>query len=178
MPASQQIIYKELSREESRKYLDSFEIQEYRSNPPSTDWYDSDSASLYVWIIDVTNEEEIPIGFIGYNLFSTMNDEEFIYIMKFFVLKKYRKYNNENLIESIEGEKVSSLLFKNIMSKNKNIITLTPANERLSKYYEREYGFIYNKEISEKFADIVGVSICELMYLNLEVETRRDKIEF
>lgn len=163
----QQVIREELSREESQQYLALFQKLEYKSRLPSTDWYGGDDASFYIWAVDITDGEKIPIGFIGYDLFALSKDEEFIYIVKFFVLGEYKKYYNKSVVKLIEGEKLSSILFKEIIAKGKNIITLTFANEKLKDHYNREFGFIHNKEISEKLADIVGTTSDDFLYLEV-----------
>lgn len=178
MSMSQQIIHKELSRDESQKYLDLFQRLEYKDRCTSyANWYDSDDANFYLWLVDSTDKVEIPIGFIGYNLFALDNGEEFIYIVKFFISREYRTYNNPNDIKLIEEEKASSLLFREIISKGKNIITLTSASKKLDTYYSKEYGFVYDEEICEKLANIVGELSEGFLYLELGIEKRDLKIE-
>lgn len=164
---SKQIIHEDLSKEKSQEYLDLFQKLEYQNRVPSTDWDGGDDANFYIWAVDITDGGKIPICFIGYDLFALSKDEEFIYIVKFFILGEYKKYYNKSVVKLIEGEKLSSILFKEIIAKGKNIITLTFANEKLKHYYNREFGFIHNKEISEKFADIVGTTSDDFLYLEV-----------
>jgi|GEM_PF-3873292 len=178
MSMSQQVIYKDLPKKESQEYLDQFQILEYKDRCTNyANWYDSDNANFYLWLVDTTDKIEIPIGFIGYNFFALANGEEFIYIVKFFISREYRTYDNPNDIKLIEEEKASSLLFREIISKRKNIITLTSANEKLDTYYSKEYGFVYDEEICEKLASIVGENAEGFLYLELGIEKRDLQIE-
>ncbi len=172
---SQQVIMRELSKPESQEYIDRFQRLEYSYRVASTDWYGSEDANFYIWLIDITSEPEIPIGFIGYKVFALDDGEAFIYIVKFFVLKEYKKYNNRSNVKLVEGEKVSSLLFKEIKSKGMNIITLTSANSKLDIYYTNAYGFTHNEQICGKLADIIGEFSEGLLYL--EVIKKNFKVE-
>lgn len=177
MPMSQQVIHKELSRKESQEYLDRFQQLEYHNRLSTMDWHGSDSANFYIWSIDITSGIEIPIGFIGYNFFALANGEEFIYIVKFFISREYRTYDNPNDVKLIEEEKASILLFREIISKGKNIITLTSASKKLDTYYSKKYGFVYDEEICEKLANIVGEPAEGFLYLALGTEKRDLQIE-
>lgn len=174
---SKQIIHEDLSKEKSQEYLDLFQKLEYQNRVPSTDWDGGENANSYIWLVDVTDGSKIPIGFIGYDTLALPNGEEFIYIVKFFVFGKYKKYCNQGDVKLVEGEKVSSLLFKEVKSKGKSIITLTSASKKLDTYYQKEYGFIYDEKISEKLASIVGVFSDGFLYLDLESEKSSSKIK-
>jgi len=172
MSINQQVIIKELSRNDSEEYLDKFRALEYKNSLGMMSWIFSEDAKYYIWLIDISSIEEEPIGFIGYNLFTLENNEEFIYIMKFFVFREYRKYGNPNSIKLVGKKKVSSMLFERIAKKGKNIITLTSASDELDTYYQDTYGFKYDEDISEKFANIVGIDSDGFLYLDLEKPQR------
>lgn len=177
MSSDQKIRFSELSRADSQKYLDLFEYNEYKDSFSGTNWWGSDEANYYLWLVDITDPfNEIPIGFIGFNLY-TLPKEEFIYIVKFYVLNDYRKYDNETERKLIDGKKVSSLLFDKIKSKRKDIITLTPANNALEKYYQKEYGFTYNYKVCDKLASNISVNCDRILYLDLAKEIRNLKNE-
>jgi hypothetical protein len=173
MSNNQSTVIKELSRKDSEEYLDLFEALEYKNSYPSCDAYDNRDANFYIWLIDISNTNELPIGFIGYNIFVLSKKEEFIYIVKFYVFGAYKKYMNpDGEATLINGEKASNLLFERVKLKDKNIITLTSASESLDEYYSIEYGFEFNDEISEKFAEIIGISSGGFLFLDVQKSTR------
>jgi hypothetical protein len=161
-------VFRELPLNMSQEYLNIFESLE---EPDGMDWFESDEAERYIWLLDISNEKEIPIGFIGYNELKLNKDEDFFYIVKVYVLGKYKQYKNPNHVTRINGDKVFSILFRRIISKGKSIITLESAHEKLDKYYEKELGFQYNYEVSEKFSEIISSKQRNIMYLD---KKRRD----
>lgn len=135
---------KELSYDESRELILTFEFLEQPS-PLSTDWVDvEEDKAKYIWLIE---NIEKPLGFLSYKKLILPNQVDFIYIVKIYVLKSHRG-SNPILVEE---ERVSEILFREIDKRNVNILTLESACEELDRYYE-SLGFEYNKEISDIFA--------------------------
>ena len=81
------------------------------------------------------------------------NQIDFIYIVKIYVLKDYRKKTPI----LIEEERVSEILFRQINRKNINILTLESTCSGLDDYYER-LGFKYNEDVNDLFASIIGTN--------------------
>ncbi|WP_026804820.1 hypothetical protein [Aliarcobacter lanthieri] len=164
------ITIEELSKDESQEYLDLFESFEFKNNSNFVDWYDSDEATNYIWLIDIS-KEKLPIGFIAYDIFE-LEQEIFIYIVKIFVLGKYKKYNNDSEVKLINNKRASTILFETIIYKGYNILTLTSANEKLSSYYKKEYNFLYNKRVCELFSKKVNKEVKGFLYLDLQQSNR------
>ena len=142
---------KELNFKNSEQFLDRFQRLE---NSYGADWYDcEEERAKYIWLIeDIDN----PLGFLSYKILLHPNQIDFIYIVKIYVLKGYKKYkeNKEKEPILIEGKRVSEILFEKINKKGVNILTLESIEE-LDTYYEK-LGFEYNEEMSNFFAPIIG----------------------
>ena len=130
----------------SRNLLSKFQSLE---NSYYSDWYDcEDENAKYIWLIkDIEN----PLGFLSYKILPHLNQIDFIYIVKIYVLNDYRG-TNPTLIEE---ERVSEILFRQIYRQGINILTLESACDELDVYYET-LGFRYDKDVSEMFSHIVG----------------------
>jgi hypothetical protein len=163
----------ELSYQDSIELIKKFELLE-NPNPQSMDWsYIHESKATYIWLL----EDSInPLGFLSYKILLHPNKTNFIYIVKIYVLKGYKKYEGNKAEEPIliEGKKVSRILFEEIYKKGVNILTLESACEKLDIYYER-LGFKKNKEMSDFFAPIIGTN--EQIMTKLVKEPKLSDIE-
>ncbi|WP_419777761.1 GNAT family N-acetyltransferase [Malaciobacter marinus] len=114
-----------------------------------SDWYDCDDENAeYIWAIDGIDN---PLGFLSYKILFDSNINEYIYIVKIYVLSQYR--GQTPIL--IEGERVSEILFRQIEKKEINILTLESACDKLDDYYE-SLGFRNIQEISNGFSQIKG----------------------
>jgi len=139
---------KEFSYFASKEYISKFEILE-KPDPLSTDWIDvEDSRATYIWVLE--NIIDKPLGFLSYKVLILPNRIDFIYIVKIYVLHTHRG-EAPNLIE---GERISSILFRELAKKEINIFTLESACEQLDRYYA-ELGFRYIKEVSTELASVI-----------------------
>ena len=135
---------KELSYEESKEYLYKFQIKE---KSYGTDWYDcEDENATYIWLIEIENINEKPLGFLSYKKMILPIKVGFIYIVKIYTLYTHRGEKPT----LFNGNRVSEILFNEIDRKGINILTLESACEKLDIYY-KSLGFKYNKEISDEF---------------------------
>lgn len=154
---------RELSYQNSRKYIQYFESLE-KPSPLSMDWVDvDDSNATYIWWLEIESGIEKPLGFLSYKVLILPNKIDFIYIVKIYVLKSHRGENPT----LVEDERVSEILFRQIDRKGVNILTLESACEELDVYY-KSLGFEYNEEISQVFAKEIG-TIEQIMYRRKEV---------
>ena len=135
---------KELSFFDLQSYLNRFQLLEKAYG-----------AETYIWLFENIDN---PIGFLSYKVLGLPNIIHFVYILKIYVLELYRG-NNPILVED---ERVSKILFRQIDKKGLDILTLESACKKLDFYYEN-LGFEYNKEISNKFSKIIGISE-QIMY--------------
>jgi hypothetical protein len=148
-----------LSRDASETLLSYFNVLEKAYL--TTDWAGSEDGDKYIWLIDNSVLPEKPIGFIAYKEYSLHNMEEFIFIVKIYVLKGFSRVPNPHLIEN---KKASNILLERLEALGKPIITLESACGKLDKHYEDFFGFKYNVEIANQFSKIIGIKGEHIMY--------------
>ena len=148
-----------LSRDESETLLSYFNILDKAYL--TTDWAGSEDGDKYIWLIDNSFEPEKPIGFIAYKEEFLHNTEEFIFIVKIYVLKGFSRVHNPHLIDNM---KASEILLKRLEALGKPIITLESACEKLDKHYETFFKFIYNEDIANLFSKTLGIEGKHIMY--------------
>jgi len=140
---------KELDYQNSREYLGKFQ---YFEKSYEADWYDcEDEKATYIWWIEVEVTDEKPLGFLSYKQMISPNRVDFIYIVKIYVLHTHRGQE----ASLIDGERVSMILFRELVKKEVNILTLESACKDLDKYYET-LGFMYIKDVNFEFTSIIG----------------------
>lgn len=138
----------ELSYNNSKAHLLKFQLLE---NSYGADWYGADDkASTYIWLLENVKN---PLGFLSYKKLILPNKVDFIYVIKIYVLKKYRDKNPILLDE----ERVSEILFRQIETKSVNILTLESSCKKLDVHYE-SLGFEYNKDNSKIFAQAINTN--------------------
>jgi len=136
---------KELSFVESKPFLDIFYMEE---KPTFSDWYEAeDENAEYIWVIEDLKK---PRGFLSYKIFILPNSKDFLYIVKIYALNGYR--GEEPIL--FNKERVSEILFRQIVMKGINILTLESAGEKLDAYYQ-QLGFEYNVEKSRIFSSVI-----------------------
>lgn len=130
----------------SRLLLSKFQASE---NSFCMDWYDcEDENAKYIWAIEGVDN---PLGFLSYKVLFDSSINEYIYIVKIYVLSEYRGETPK----LIEEERVSKILFRQIERQGINILTLESACEKLDDYYE-SLGFRNIQEVSDGFSQITG----------------------
>jgi len=144
---------KELSFMESKPFLNTFYIEE---KPTFSDWYEAeDETAEYIWIIEDFTK---PRGFLSYKVFVLPNSEDFLYIVKIYALNGYK--GREAIL--FNEERVSEILFRQIVIKGINILTLESADEKLDAYYKK-LGFEYNAEKSRIFSSVIDGKSRDIM---------------
>ncbi len=147
------------SRGESQNLLNYF--NELEKAYLTIDWIGSEDGDKYIWLIDDSFIPEKPIGFIAYKEYLLHNKEEFIFIVKIYVLKGFSRVSNPHLIEK---KKASEILFERVEALGKPIITLESACEKLDNHYKDFFGFKYNVEVANQFSTIIGNKGEHIMY--------------
>jgi len=160
-----------MSYMESRELLNKFQISEQEHDLYLTNWVDVvDESAKYIWVIE--NFED-PRGFLSYKILPLANVNEFIYIVKIYVLKDYR--GKTPIL--IDDERVSQILFRQISIKNVDILTLESADIKLDKYY-KSMGFEYNEEKSRIYSQVIDSKIDKSWLEKLTKKFQRKKCNF
>jgi len=148
----------ELSFSDSREFLYKFQKTE---KAYGAEWYDvEESEATFIWLIeDLAN----PLGFLSYKIFALPESQEFLYIVKIYVLNTHR--GKDALM--IEGERVSEVLFRVIENKGMNILTLESSDERLDEYY-KSLGFGFNPELSSMYGSIIDTRNRKIIFRNTQ----------
>lgn len=161
---------KEMSYMESRELLNKFQISEQEHDLYLTNWVDVvDESAKYIWAIE--NFED-PRGFLSYKILPLANANEFIYIVKIYVLKDYR--GKTPIL--IDDERVSQILFRQISIKNVDILTLESADIKLDKYY-KSMGFEYNEEKSRIYSQVIDSKNRQIMVREINKEISEEEMQ-
>lgn len=132
---------------DSREYLYKFQTTEKSFG---TDWVDAEEETAnYIWLLENIHD---PKGFLSYKVYILQNTDEFLYIVKIYVLNDYR--GEEPIL--INDERVSQILFRELSNKGINILTLESADEKLDTYYE-SLGFKYNETKSKIYSEVIDI---------------------
>jgi hypothetical protein len=154
---------------ESRELLNKFQILEQEHDLYLTNWVDVEDESVrYIWAIENFDD---PRGFLSYKILALANVNEFIYIVKIYVLKDYR--GKTPIL--IDDERVSQILFRQISVKDIDILTLESADEKLDKYY-KSMGFEYNEEKSRIYSQIIDSKNRQIMVREINKEIPEEEL--